>query len=238
VIRLGSLREICKELDLSAGKAAGDVKTALQQNASAFITAKVSFRGHDGSEQRFEASFTRYGLRFYGQSLPDGKRADAVYIILNDEYWNLLNRAQFRPLNYDYLKQRTPSAQRFYEIISFKIFAALSQNRRQAKIRYSEYCTRAPMRRCTDGTQMRKQMYKLHQPHVKSGYIEDVEYRSLFGDNGEPDWEILYVPGKKARAEYFAFTKNVHAEIRRRGRRGSSSKRLRRPRPRRRSSRS
>jgi hypothetical protein len=78
VIRLGSLREICKELDLSAGKAASDVKTALQQNASAFITAKVSFRGNDGSEQRFEASFTRYGLRFYGQSFPDGKRADAV----------------------------------------------------------------------------------------------------------------------------------------------------------------
>ena len=77
VIRLGSLREICKELDLSAGKATRDVKIALQQNASAFITAKVAFRGNDGSEQRFEASFTRYGLRFYGQSLPDGKRADA-----------------------------------------------------------------------------------------------------------------------------------------------------------------
>jgi hypothetical protein len=64
---------------------------------------------------------------------------------------------------------------------------------------------------------MRKQMYKLHQPHVKSGYIEDVEYRGVLDDNGEPDWEILYVPGKKARAEYFAFTKNVRAEIRRRG---------------------
>lgn len=217
VIRLGSLREICKELDLSTGKAASDVKIALQQNASAFITAKVSFRGNDGSEQRFEASFTRYGLRFYGQTLPDGKRADAVYIILNDEYWNLLNRAQFRPLNYDYLKQLTPSAQRFYEIVSFKVFAALSQNRRQAKIRYSEYCTRAPMRRYIDGTPMRKQMYKLHQPHVKSGYIEDVEYRSSLDANGQPDWEILYVPGKKARAEYFAFTKNVRAEVRRRG---------------------
>src|ERR1700676_5387700 len=42
VIRLGSLREICKELELSAGKAGSDVKSALQQNASAFITAKVS----------------------------------------------------------------------------------------------------------------------------------------------------------------------------------------------------
>ena len=217
VIRLGSLREICKELDLSAGKAASDVKTALQQNASAFITAKVAFRGNDGSEQRFEASFTRYGLRFYGQSLPDGKRADAVYIILNDEYWNLLHRAQFRPLNYDYLKQLTPSAQRFYEIVSFKIFAALSQNRRQAKIRYSEYCTRAPMRRCPDGTQMRKQMYKLHLPHVKSGYIQEVEYRNITDANGEPDWEIFYVPGKKARAEFFAFTKTFRAEIKRRG---------------------
>lgn len=214
VIRLGSLRDICKELDLSAGKASNDVKTALQQNASAFITAKVFFRGNDGSEQRFEASFTRYGLRFYGQSLPDGKRADAVYIILNDEYWNLLNRAQFRPLNYDYLKQLTPSAQRFYEIVSFKVFAALSQNRKQAKLRYSEYCTRAPQRRYIGGTQMRKQMYKIHQPHVRSAYIEDVEYRNITGEDGQPDWEILYTPGKKARAEFYAFSKNARKDHR------------------------
>ena len=208
LIRLGSLREICRELGTTGGKCTTDVKMALQQNASAFITAKVSYRGTDGSEQRFEASFTRYSLRFVGQTLPDGRRADAVYIILNDEYWALLNKVQFRPLNYDYLKQLSPGAQRFYEIVSYRIFAAFSQNRPKARMLYSEYCTRAPQRRYSDGSQMRKQMYKIHRPHVRSCYIADVEYRSVRNDAGESDWEILYVPGKKARAEFLAFSRS------------------------------
>jgi hypothetical protein len=93
------------------------------------------------------------------------------------------------------------------------MYAALSQNRKQAKLRYSEYCTRAPQRRYLDGTQMRKQMYKIHLPHVKSSYLSDVEYRNVTDESGQPDWEILYVPGKKARAEFYAFTKNVRAGI-------------------------
>lgn len=206
IIRLGSLREICRELGLTGGKSTGDVKAALQQNASAFITAKVSYRGTDGGESRFEASFSRYSLRFLGQTLPDGRRADAVYIILNDEYLALLNKVQFRPLNYDYLKQLTPSAQRFYEILSYRVFAAFSQSRPQARLRYSEYCTRAPQQRYTDGDRMRKQMYKIHLPHLRSCYIEDVEYRNCRDAKGDPDWELLYKPGKKAKAEFMAFT--------------------------------
>jgi len=138
--------------------------------------------------------------------LPDGRRADAVYIILNDEYWQLLNKAQFRPLNYDYLRELTPSAQRFYEVLSFRIFAALSQSRTQAKLLYSEYCTRAPQRRYFDGDQVRKQMYKIHVPHMKAHYIADVEYRNTVDDQGRPDWGLLYVPGKKAKAEFLAYT--------------------------------
>ena len=51
---------------------------------------------------------------FTGERLPDGRLADCVYIVLNQPYWEVVNHAPVRPLDYDYLKALTPGAQRFY----------------------------------------------------------------------------------------------------------------------------
>ena len=56
-----------------------------------------------------------------------------------------------------------------------------------------------------DWEPMRKQMYKVHQPHRESGYIAKVDYQETTTD-GKPDWEMLYTPGSKAEAEFSAFT--------------------------------
>ena len=45
-----------------------------------------------------EADFTRYNVIFTGEKLPDGRRADAVYIILNEPYREVLNNAPMRPV--------------------------------------------------------------------------------------------------------------------------------------------
>jgi len=49
VIRLGSLRELSKELGRNIPT--GDIKKALLQNASAFITAKLAYRGKDATSR-------------------------------------------------------------------------------------------------------------------------------------------------------------------------------------------
>jgi hypothetical protein len=82
IIRLGSLHEICRELGISEGKNVVTIKNALYQNAYAAITAKIRYRGRNGKEREAEIGDTRYGVVFTGQKLPDGRRADAVYIIL------------------------------------------------------------------------------------------------------------------------------------------------------------
>jgi hypothetical protein len=38
---------------------------------------------------------------------------------LNEPYWEVLNNAPTRPLDYTYLKALTPAAQRFYSMIKF-----------------------------------------------------------------------------------------------------------------------
>jgi hypothetical protein len=206
VIRVGSLKAICKDLGLhESGKNTKDLRTAFLQNATAFINAHLSYRGTDGTERRLEAGFTRYGVVFTGEKLPDGRQADAVYITLNQPYWEVVNSAPVRPLNYDYLKELTPAAQRFYEVVSFRIFAALKNNRPQARLLYSDYCTFSAQKRYSDHEHFRVQMYKIHKPHFDSGYLKSVSIDPATDGEGQPDWMMLYSPGPKARAEFSSF---------------------------------
>ena len=48
-------------------------------------------------------------------------------------------------------------------------------------------------------------MYKVHKPHLTSGYLESVRYEATTDAEGHPDWVMSYVPGPKAHAEYAAF---------------------------------
>lgn len=202
VIKLGSLHEICRELGVSEGKSKNDVKRALRQNTFAGITAKIIYRATNGTEQTLEADFTRYSIIFTGEKFPDGRRANAVYVILNDIYLKILNEAQTRPLDYDYLRELSPAAQRFYELIGFQIYAVLKHERPRARLSYTDFCTRAPQTRYLDWEHVRKQMYKVHAPHLRSGYLAGVEFQEQQTASGEPDWLMLYTPGRKAQAEF------------------------------------
>jgi len=200
IIKLGSRHEIAATLGL--GRDTNTLKKALLKNASAFVTLKRTYTSKDRAEKKVEAAFTRYSLVFTGEKLPDGRAADAVYLVLNEIYRDILNTAQTRPLDYDYLKELSPGAQRFYELLSYQIFAALRNARPRAKMLYSYYCTRAPQTRYADYDHVKKQMYKLHAPHKKSGYITAVELRETTDGEGQPDWEMLYTPGRRAKAEF------------------------------------
>ncbi len=142
---------------------------------------------------------------FTGEHLPDGTTADAVYLVLSEPYLDILNHAPVRPLDYAYLKALTPTAQRFYELLSYKMFAALKYRHAHATLRYAEYCLLSTQQRYTVFEQVQKQMYKVHRPHLASGYLVKVQYEAVTDDDGQPDWLLHYIPGPKAQAEYAAF---------------------------------
>ena len=204
VLRLGSLRDIARALDL--GGDTNNVRKALRQNAFAAISARLTYRSTDGSERRLEADFTRYSVIFAGEKLPDGRQADSVHLIFNEPYLEVLNSAPMRPLNYDYLKSLPPAAQRFYEIVSYKIFAALKYRQPWARLAYSDCCTFSAMQRYYDYDHFKKQMYKVHRPHLESGYLAKIQYEPAPAAE-HPDWMMLYQPGPKAIAEFNTFEK-------------------------------
>lgn len=207
IIGLGSLRQICQVLGLAdSGKNKQNITHALQQNALTGITACLQYKGRDKVERELKATFTRYSVIFTGQKMPTGQAADGVYLILSQTYREVLSHSPTRPLDYEYLKSLTPTAQRFYEIISYQIFAALKYNHRYARLRYSDYCLYSAQTRYENLSAARKQMYKVHQPHKASGYLTDIQFEKGMDRQGRPDWVIAYEPGPKARSEYEVFT--------------------------------
>ncbi|MBV8233726.1 MAG: hypothetical protein JO329_27425 [Planctomycetaceae bacterium] len=207
IIRLGSLNEICRELGLVEGGAnATVVRRALHQNAGAYITAKIRYKSADGAARRIEVGDTRYAVVFTGETLPDGRTADAVYLVLHDFYREILDHAMVRPLDYDYLKDLPPAAQRLYEVVSYAMFAALKNNRPRARLAYSEFCRLAPLTRHFEWERVRVQMAQIHAPHRKSGYLAGVEFEATADHEGRADWTMSYLPGPKAKAEHLAFT--------------------------------
>jgi hypothetical protein len=209
LLRLGSLREICREL----GQSDHDtdiVKKALHQNASAYITAKVR-QTKKGRDKWVEIGYTRYSVIFTGEVLPDGNTADAVYIVLNPQHRKFLNEVEVRPLDYDYLFQLSPAPQRLYELLSFPMYGVLSNDRPRARLRYSEFCTFAPVTRYFDYDPVKKQMSKIHKPHRESGYIAKVQFQETEDAKGNRDWEMFYTPGPRAVAEFSAFSRRTIA---------------------------
>lgn len=213
LIKVGSLRHVCTLLDLDvSGRQQAELKKAFHQNASAYVVAYLRYRGRDGVERTLNAGFTRYSVIFTGERLPNGTMADAVYLLLSEPYLEVLNHAPVRPLDYTYLKTLTPMAQRFYEILSYKMFAALRHRHAYATLRYTDYCLLSTQQRYTDGTQVNKQMYKVHRPHLASGYLAKVRYEATTDEEGQPDWVLYYTPGPKAHAEYATYMRQPETE--------------------------
>ena len=209
VIRLQSARQICRDLNIREGKGVNLVRNAMYQNAGALITAELSYKGRDGKLKKLSGAFTRYGVFFIGDTLPGdgGDTAEDVYVILNDPYYTVLNNAIERPLDYGYFASlTTPSAQRWYEIASYKIFAAIEHEYPEAKLLYSEYCMFSGHKRRTTHDAFVKHMYKVHKPHRTSKYIQQVRYQRITDQDGTLDWIIYYVPGERAHAQYNAFS--------------------------------
>lgn len=208
VIRLGSLRDICEQLGITEGKNTKLIKEALYQNAFAGITAKLEYNGRDKQRRTFEFGSTRYSVVFTGERLPDGRRADAVYVILNPLFREVLRYANTRPLDYNYLRSLKPSTQRLYELIAPQVFAAIKRGNGRAKYYYSDFCKYAPLTRFFEWDQVRPQMHRIHKEHLASGYVSKVDFEVTRDEQDRIDWVMLYTPGKRAYAEFEAFNRD------------------------------
>ena len=211
-LRLGSLLEISRRFEMEeSGSNTANIRRALMQSASTFIEASIKFRDKEGKENRLEIGGTRYSVILTGKDLPDGRRADAVYIVLNPWFRDLQEKVQVRPLDYNYLSLLPGAAQRLYELLSFPMYGALLNGRPCATLLYSEFCALCPITRHLSYDRMKKQMGKIHAEHHLNRYIirpvvfEDATPAPKDGKISEPDWLMKYKPGPRAKKEFDTF---------------------------------
>jgi hypothetical protein len=202
VLPIGSLREIAAILNM--GCDTNSLKRALRQNVGIIVGAKIRQKLADGTERSLEADFSRYSVVFTGEELPDGTKADRVYLILNKLYREVLNCAPIQPQNWSHTDMPAAS-HRFYVLLSSRMYATLENNGNEAKMPYSYFCERAPLTRHRDYQKFKSQMYKIQKPLKEVGYIDQVRWEERKDSGGVRDWMMCYTPGPLAKAEYNEF---------------------------------
>ncbi|HUB31400.1 MAG TPA: hypothetical protein VMA31_00180 [Bryobacteraceae bacterium] len=205
VLWLGTLHEIAEMLKL--GRNTNHVKRALRQNVGIIISAKIKQKRADGTERFLEADFSRYGIVFTGEKLPDGSKANGVYLVISRLFLEILNCAPIQPQNWAHTEMPAAS-HRFYVLLSSRMYATLESGGREARMLYSYFCERAPLTRHENYRKFKSQMYKIQKPLKEAGYIDEVRWEERTDAGGKRDWMMCYTPGPLAKAEYNAFNPN------------------------------
>lgn len=193
-ISLGRTARLCSELGISdSGHNLNCVTRALCQLSNAQITARLDYRGADGLTYRLDAEFPRYTAH---------PERDGIQVRLSAPYRQLLCRAAPSFVDLPYLLPLPPGAQRFYQLVNAKLHDTIKHGR-PIVMTYSEYCMRTSQARYFDREAVQKQMYKLHAPHIRSGYLDKtIHYHPFTHSTGVRDWLIEYAAGYRARSEY------------------------------------
>lgn len=202
IIKLGSLRDICQKLSITiSGKNTKDIRNALVAIKAALIETRGTFRTkeNNGAKKFFEGAFSLYdGVYFTGERLPDGSKADAVYVLLNDMYVQNYNNNYTVPLDYRYLQSLNGDiASRMYECLSLWFYPILENKKDSIQKRYSELCNYFPLVPQDEKKRAKGQLKKAHDQHVHSGILAaDPEWLPIPGKSD--DWVLKYCIGPAA----------------------------------------
>jgi hypothetical protein len=201
VVDLGSLARLCSKLEISdSGHNLANMRLALRQLTAATIETNLKYADMSGRDRPIPMSFSRYQLISPVSGDGGRWRREAIRLHICDEYRRLLANTFPVYLDRAYAAPMRPGAQRFYQLLSSRIRDCVA-DKGPAEILYSDYCRRAPQKRCFERDAVQKQMYKLHAPHIRSGYLGAKIFYRPIGTETDPDWMVTYSPGPAARQE-------------------------------------
>lgn len=200
-IRLGSLRNLCRLMNIGAkGKNVMRVKEALKKISLTGIQTKGTFY-LKGDKRHIEDTFHIYErVIFTGEELQDGTKADAIYLFLGSYYLQNLNTHYVVPLDFDFYRSLKGNiAPRMYEYISLMFYAALENNQGLVRVRYSTICEYFPLTRQPKRWRAKQQLKSAHQQLTESKYFNKVQWQDT---EEKYDWLLRYFIGKRAISEW------------------------------------
>jgi len=190
-----SIYEICKLMNISAdsGRNYEMVKNALLRTTFAGIQSKGTFYSKD-DKRWIEDAFHLYDrVVFIGETLPNGKTAETNYLFLGDWYLKSLNSFYVKPLDYDFfLNLRSNIGGRLYEFLGLQFYGL---GGKPYKIDYRRLCQVLPIIEQKYLSKAIQNLEPAHKELVKKGFLSKVKW------NKQPNWTIVYYPGRKAKEE-------------------------------------
>lgn len=216
IIPLGGIRECLRSLGWSeSGRMQRHFLTCLEQIAYAGCEADFYLPKYDSETNqtvyhRIKARFARLSIYAIGTKHISDKDVegrgfdfgfdleDTVYLELHPIEVEIQQHQLQRPIDNTYLFTLSPSARRWYELLSPKIFGIVSnpEGPGYCEVRYSWYVERHhTLKRCFTRREVKKQMDKIHEDHLRAGYLSKVEYRDITPKEDPPDFTIRYYPG-------------------------------------------
>ncbi|MCA9731904.1 MAG: hypothetical protein H6696_05545 [Deferribacteres bacterium] len=211
-IKLGSLRYLAQIMGITpdSGKNRQDIQNGLNNLVKASVEAKGTFqlKGVDAKKKFHNDTFHLYDRVIYtGEELPDGKSADAVYIVIGTWYLQNFNRGYSVPLDWHYYNQLPGTiASRLYEMFCIYFFASIKSGKDIFEIKYSRICRYAPLVPQDQLWKAKKQFKRAHEYFLATKFITEVEWRDT---QENQDWKLVYHIGERARQSYELNQKHI-----------------------------
>lgn len=200
-----SIYELCKKMGVSTGGFNyKKIKEAMKAVRTTTIESKGTFYRKD-NKKWIDRVFGLYDtVIFKGEELDNGEIAETNYLYLNDLYLNSINARYLKPIDFEYYKNlETNIAQRLYELLGVKFYGIHQSNQPFIRYKYSTLCQLLPLKRQDYLSYAKRILGPAHQELKETDFLKNVSWAEV--DNGENDWYIHYVPGKRAEDEIEEF---------------------------------
>jgi hypothetical protein len=124
---------------------------------------------------------------------------ETIYIRLDPLEAAILQMQDERWLDNAYLFSVRPAARRWYELVGSKVFGVVKHKGKYCDIRYSWYVKRHhTLKRYRERFRVVFQMNRVVEDHIKTGYLNKVEYFAAGDAAGDVDYVMRYYPGDAA----------------------------------------
>jgi hypothetical protein len=150
-------------------------------------------------------SFTLWSVYWKGNILPDGRKADAIYLYLNPPYIISLNNYYIKPIDYDYYSTlKSIIARRLYEILGLKFYGL--RDSPYVRFEYSTLCQLLPIAQQKFLSLAQQVLLAAHEELIETDFLAEVEWEE------QKPWFINYYPGDRA-LEEIAKVREVQTDL-------------------------
>jgi hypothetical protein len=126
---------------------------------------------------------------------------DTIYVQLHPIEARIQKSQPQRYIDNQYLFSVSPAAQRWYELVAAKIYGVIKNKGQFCEVRYSWYIKHHhTLKRHYERRRVVQQIKEVIHDHLRSMYLDKVEFIVVREPGQEIDWVIRFYPGDAARA--------------------------------------